>query len=228
MAIHTLIDDGAGFEVHVHPAATPTRVVLFAVGAGGDPARHLPLLEALADSGATVVAPCFARMTSPTPTSEELERRARRLRQALTACGPAALPVAGVGHSIGATLLLALAGGQAWMGPGRRLAIEVEPRLDRLALFAPATGYFQAPGALAAVRARVVAWAGTRDTMTPPAQARYLAAALGPTAEVRIIDGAGHFSFMDVPPPHSVEPLPDRAVVLAELARATVSFVVGA
>ena len=37
--------------------------------------------------------------------------------------------------------------------------------------------------------------------------------------------GAGHFSFMDVPPPQTTEPLPDRAAFLAELAGELGDFV---
>jgi hypothetical protein len=35
--------------------------------------------------------------------------------------------------------------------------------------------------------------------------------------ETRVMDGAGHFSFMNVPPPLTNEPLPDRDAFLADL-----------
>ena len=223
MATLTLQDGPETFPVtHLDG---PGPVVLFAVGGGGDPERHLPLLQSLAGRGHAVVAPHFARLASPYPTGEHLELRARRLRLALDVVAGADTPAAGVGHSIGATTLLALAGGQIWLGPGRPLAVVPDARLDRLVLLAPATGFFQAPGALDAVRAPILAWTGTRDALTPPAQAELLKRELGARVDLRVIEGAGHFTFMDVPPPQAIEPHPDRAAVLAELAAEVGRFV---
>jgi pimeloyl-ACP methyl ester carboxylesterase len=184
-------------------------------------------LTALAERGCTVVAPHFERLLSPLPTDGELLRRARRLSIALGSVARPRVPVAGVGHSIGATMLLALAGGEVWMRPGQRLSIPPERCMDRLVLLAPATGFFQVPGALDAVSTPILAWAGTQDVVTPPAQARALERALGTRVpvEVRIVDGAGHFSFMNVPPPQTTEPLPDRDTFLAELVAEVCRFV---
>ena len=115
----SLRDEAETFDVTVLGASASCRVVLFAVGAGGNPERHLPLLTSLAEHGCTVVAPHFERLQSPNVTDRDLLLRARRLRQALDAFAPAGMLVAGVGHSIGTTLLLALAGGQVWMRPSR-------------------------------------------------------------------------------------------------------------
>lgn len=225
MARISLHDGPAPFDVSVLEAPSPARVVLFAVGGGGDPERHLPLLEALVARGCTVVAPHFERFTSPFPTEAQLQLRARRLRLALDVVARPELPAVGVGHSIGATMLLALAGGQIWLGPGQPLAVSPDARVTRLVLLAPATGQFQAPGALDAVHLPIQVWAGTRDGLTPPAQAELLARALGPRVDLRVIEGAGHFSFMDVPPPQTTEPLPDRPAFLAGLARELGDFV---
>ena len=43
--------------------------------------------------------------------------------------------------------------------------------------------------------------------------------------EVRVATGAAHFSFMDVPPPHTTEPLENREEFLAELASEVCRFV---
>ena len=55
------IRDGAeAFNVTVVEAnQTSKRFVLFAVGRGGNPSRHLPLLRSVAALGCTVVAPHF-------------------------------------------------------------------------------------------------------------------------------------------------------------------------
>lgn len=217
----TLNDGAEPFDVTVFESEDRSNVVLFAVGAGGDPQRHLGLLTTLADSGFTVVAPHFERLASPAPSEDELLLRTRRLSLTLDATAAPASAVAGVGHSIGAAALLALAGGQMWLSPGQRVDALPDQRLARLVLLAPPTGFFQAPQALNVVRTPILAWAGLEDTITPPNQVDLLQRAMGERlpVEVRVTEGAGHFSFMDLPPPHSAEPLPDRQVFLDELAR---------
>jgi pimeloyl-ACP methyl ester carboxylesterase len=152
--------------------------------------------------------------------------RARRLTLASQAVAQADLPMTGVGHSIGAAVLLALAGGHLWMRPGRPLPIAPLARIDRLALLAPATGFFQPPGALDEVRAPLAVWAGERDTVTPPEQAEFLARSLADrvSVDLRIVEGAGHFTFMNVLPPHITDPLPDRLSVLERIQADVVRF----
>jgi pimeloyl-ACP methyl ester carboxylesterase len=134
--------------------------------------------------------------------------------------------VVGVGHSIGATVLLALAGGQLWMRPGDRLHIGRDERLRKLVLLAPAIDFFRAPGALDDVRTPILAWAGTKDPITPPSQAEFLKHALQRRmpVNVHVEDGAGHFSFMNVLPPNVVDPLADRDAFLARLTSSVLSF----
>ncbi len=232
MAKVPLSDAEGAFDVTVVEAVAPSvrrgpsRVVVFSVGAGGAPDRHLPLLQALAERGCTVVAPHFARLVSLMVTEGDLVLRARRVRLALESVARPDALVVGVGHSIGATTLLALAGAELWMAPGRSLSIAPRPRLDRLALFTPATDFFRAVGALAAVRTPIVAWAGTSDPITPPRHAELLRLAIDPRVpvDVRVVDGAGHFSFMNTPPPNTTEPLAGREAFLAQLTRDVCAF----
>jgi hypothetical protein len=44
--------------------------------------------------------------------------------------------------------------------------------------------------------------------------------------DLHIVEGAGHFSFMNEPPPMVAEPLPDREAFLADLAAEICRFVV--
>lgn len=196
-------------------------LVLFAVGRGGRPERHLPLLEALSARGARVLAPAFDMLAAPSPSAEELIQRAERLAAAARDAAEPGLPLVGVGHSIGATLLLALAGATPWLRTGTPVAIAPEPRLTRLCLLAPATDFFRAPGALAGVNVPLAVWAGSADSITPPVQAELLQHALGASVPValHVARGAGHFSFMHTPPPGTHEPLSDRDAFLAELVR---------
>lgn len=220
MQKRALEDEQGQFELTVLEPAAPKRLVLFAVGGGGNPERqHAPLLQALAERGCAVVAPHFERLTA-SPSEAELLLRARRLR--LAAQHAAELPVVGIGHSIGAMVLLALAGGRAWRSRDQPLPLEPEPRLSRLALLAPAAGYFQAPGALDHVRLPLVVWAGTADAITPLVHAQGLAQA--PSVDLRIVEGAGHFSFLHTPPPGAPEPLPDREAFLAQLTAELCAF----
>jgi pimeloyl-ACP methyl ester carboxylesterase len=222
-------DGSDSFDVALFEAAAPSAAVLFAVGGGGNPERHLPLMTSLHESGCTVVAPYFERLVTPIPTEADLIVRARRLRLALDQIAQPGLPTTGVGHSIGATMLLALAGGQAWMRDRTRLDIVADPRLARLVLMAPATDFFRAPGALEGVCLPIQVWAASKDVITPPAQAEFLRQALGNRAavELDVVEDADHFSFMDVRPPQTTESLPNREAFLAELAAKVVRFVAG-
>ena len=227
----TILQDGSEpFAVSVLMVSESARVVIFAAGAGGLPERYHTLLHSLADAGCTVVAPHFERLASPFPTQEELTLRARRLSLVLDAYAQTGVIVTGVGHSIGASTLLALCGAQMWLGPGRRVAIAQDPRLTRLALLTAPLGFFQAPGALDAVRVPLQVWAGSEDTITLASQEQWLAQAIADVrpdvqpVDLRIASGAGHFSFMDMPPPHAVETVPDKAAFLQEYSREVCRF----
>ena len=74
----SLVDNGEQFDVTLLEATEPVCIVLFAVGAGGNPERHLPFLTALTQLGCNIVATHFERLASPRPTNEELLLRARR------------------------------------------------------------------------------------------------------------------------------------------------------
>lgn len=223
----TLLDGAESFEVSVRESQAASAVVLFAVGAGGNPERYATLLESLAEAGCTVVAPHFQRLMSPTPTEEELMLRARRLSISLNTLVQPGATVVGVGHSIGAATLIALAGGKMWLGPGQSVNITADVRLTRIALLSPPTGFFQAPGALDAVQVPILAWVGSEDSITPPSQSEWLAQAMSDSqsVDVRVTEGAGHFSFMDQLPPHVVEPLNDKQSFLREYSSEICRFV---
>ena len=233
----TLLDGSEPFDVSVHAASAGKSAVLFAVGAGGDPLRYGTLLAALANAGCTVIAPHFQRLAATTPSEGELMRRARRLRLAMNSLTEASATVTAIGHSIGGATLLALAGGQLWLGPGQHIEIPTAPRIRKLALLATPTGFFRAPGALDTVHAPLLAWAGSEDHITPPAQSEWLVQTLqmqalqtartAQTTKLHITRGAGHFSCMDQPPPHTVEPLQDKHAFLEGLAGTLCRFVVG-
>jgi pimeloyl-ACP methyl ester carboxylesterase len=207
------------FNVTVLQADADVGCVLFAAGLGGNPARHLGLLQTIAAYGFSVVAPHFEMLASSVPTKAELIARIRRLDLAMNEyCSPG-LPVSGVGHSIGTVALLVLAGAEASTLAGDRLAFEAERTLERLVLLAPPTDFFRRSGSLASVHTPMQIWAGGKDTITPPAQAHFLKETLGSQTQIdlQLVEDAGHFSFMNELPPHVSDPHPDRDAFIQRL-----------
>jgi len=224
------IRDGAeAFNVTVVEAKqTSKRFVLFAVGRGGNPSRHLPLLRSVAALGCTVIAPHFDMLTSLVPSKVELDKRVRRLEVSAVELFKADLPIVGIGHSIGAAILLALAGGEAQTLAGDTVMSRPTLKFDRLALFAPPTDFFRRPGALKSVNVPIRIWVGAKDSITPPAQAQFLKEVLslqGPI-DICLDQEAGHFSYMDELPPNITDSHPNRSKFLASLANDVGRFVI--
>lgn len=227
MSTRHVDDDIESFEALFLEPDGIRAVVLFAVGAGGDPDRHLPLLQHLASRGCVVGAPRFTRLTSPTPGADELALRTRRLRRVLQDLVRPGLPSAGVGHSIGGAALLMLAGASGSTFQGETVRTAPAPSLRRLALMAPAMDFFRRPGSLAGVTTSVLAWAGGRDGIAPPQSIQRLTNTADGIAgaEVRVVAEAGHFSFMNVTPPHITDAMTGRDAFLAGLAEDIARFV---
>lgn len=207
------------FQVTILQAKSATRCVLFSAGLGGNPLRHLGLLQIFARHGISVVAPHFDMLASSIPTKAELLVRSHRLTLAAkTYCQPG-LPVAGVGHSIGTTLLMLLAGAEISTMAGDRLKSGETCILDRLVLFAPPTDFFRHLGALSLVNLPIQIWAAGKDTITPPEQAAFLRDEIGNQTQIdlHIVEEAGHFTFMNELPPHVTDPHPDRNAFLLSL-----------
>ncbi|HEX4829518.1 MAG TPA: hypothetical protein VH478_00305 [Trebonia sp.] len=70
----------------------------------------------------------------------------------------------------------------------------------------------------------MLVFAGELDAVTPAGQVALLQQAPG-TADVRVVAGADHFSFMDTRPPGTADPAgSNREARLAEMARAAGEF----
>ncbi|MHC1480678.1 alpha/beta hydrolase family protein [Frateuria aurantia] len=196
--------------------ATTLPQVLISHGNGGSPWTHRDLAVDLARHGHLVILPehsgnCVGdnRLAG---TLANLVNRPRQLSLALDAVAShpqlsrclAGPQVAVIGHSLGGYTALAAAGGQPLAGPqetpdgkAQPVPVHADPRITRLVLLAPAAGRFGAPQALAGVHQPILIWAAELDTLTPPSEAEWVqqATASGQT-ELRIIPGAGHFSFL--------------------------------
>jgi pimeloyl-ACP methyl ester carboxylesterase len=224
------VRDGAeAFDVTVVDASqTSKRLVSFAVGRGGNPERHFPLLRSVAALGCTVIAPQFDMLTSLVASKAELEKRVRWLGVSAAQYFKADLSIIGIGHSIGTVTLLALAGGEAQTLAGDTVIPRSKLKFDRLALFAPPTDFFRRPGALKSVRVPIRIWVGAKDSITPPAQAQFLKEVLslqGPI-DICLDEEAGHFSYMDELPSNITDSHPNRRKFLASLANDVGLFVI--
>lgn len=222
----SLKDGEDAFTILSISARQPVHTILFSVGAGGNPNRHVNLLTALADSGCHVIAPHFERLTGGMTTESELTLRMRRLSLSLDYAATKGYPVNAAGHSIGATMLLGMTGGDIWTSTRKKIASTPDVRIGKISLFAPAMDFFRVPGALDQVRLPVQVWCGLNDTKTPPEQTRFLVDSLKSSIKVdaRYIEGAGHFSFMNELPPAIVDPMPDREAFLNNVAKEVVTF----
>lgn len=210
-------------EVH-----QPSCVVIFAAGRGGNPVRHLPLLRAVAQQKCTIIAPHFEMLTSLNPSKEELDWRIKQLEMVLNLYSTVDDAVVGIGHSIGATLLLALAGGKAVTLSGHRIGSGATWKFKRIVLLAPPVGYFLHPGALQSIDAQVYLRNGIKDTITPFSKAILLKETFEKHVEIKFLldEEAGHFSYMDEPPPQTKDSQPNRKIFLANLARDIAQFII--
>ncbi|QXV66878.1 alpha/beta hydrolase [Mucilaginibacter sp. 21P] len=220
---------GVKFSITVLEATKPKSLVVFAAGRGGSPARHLPLLGAIADQGCTVIAPHFDLIPGHTPTKEQLDSRIRKLEIVLTKyLTPAAIPIIGIGHSIGATLLLALAGVKAMTFSGDLVETNFKSQFNGLVLLAPAVDFYLHPGALNTLNTGVYLRTGAKDTVTPPERTILFKNMLEEKHEVRFIldENAGHFSYMDQLPPNVEDIQPEREIFLSALASDVTEYIV--
>jgi len=157
---------------------TGSRVtVVFAAGAGGDPARYRPLLEHLADNDCRVIAPVFERLIPASASLDDYARRPSGLKQAMSAEVDPDTPIALVAHSIGAWAALRLAGGKPSTPDGTVVPVPTDPRVSALVLFAPSAAWFRGPDSLRNMNARTLVLAGELDRVTPISEVELVRAA---------------------------------------------------
>ncbi len=196
------------------------RLVLISHGSGGAPATHRELARHLADCGFLVGVPEHpGNHRSDNALADDVALLAERPRQlrvvadALLAQFADALApsYAIIGHSIGGYTALALAGGRPLSLPHQHadrqehaIAVDHDDRVRALVLLAPATPWFRQRGTLAGVRVPILMIASYLDLAAPyfyMCEAVRDGVADPARVDYRLVEGAGHYSFLSPWPP---------------------------
>jgi predicted dienelactone hydrolase len=214
----------------MYPTSNEERIFPLAVishGSGGGPLLYQTLARYLASNGFVVGIPEHPfnnrNDNSLAGTIRNLINRPKHVRAAVDwffrskAFSPFLSPnaVAVIGHSMGGYTALALAGGIPTPLPeevgGARLArIDVthDPRVKTLVLMAPAAVWFRTQGALSGVGIPILMLVGEKDKHTPYERHAQLVLDGVPDKtkiQCKIVENAGHFSFLDPFPEHMVK-----------------------
>lgn len=198
----------------------PSPLVVVSHGSGGTPLAYRTLASHLAQSGYLVAMPEHPgdnrQDQSLSETVENLETRPRHIRLTLDAlCSDAELgphlqrdSVAIIGHSIGGYAALAVAGAQPWAGLGKRLPAARDPRVKALVLMSPATSWFVPNDALQDVTVPILLLVAEHDRITPRWQGQLVLDLVPDRAQVtcKVVENAGHFSFLSPFPPPMQRP----------------------
>ena len=149
-------------------------------------------------------------------THENLVNRPRHVRHTIDAvCGDArfgacvqADNVGIIGHSIGGYTALAVAGGTPWSESRERVEVTPDPRVRALVLLAPATAWYIPDDSLRAVTVPILMLIAEHDPVTPRWHAELVLDRVPNKDQVtcRVIENAGHFSFLSPFPPQMRNP----------------------
>lgn len=114
-----------------------------------------------------------------------------------------------IGHSFGGYTALALAGGRPYTQSGLSVEVESDSRFKVLVLMAPAAAYFYPEGSLSRVNARILLLIAQHDQFTPQKWTSDIILKQVPDPSqitLRVIENAGHFSFISPFPPSMKNP----------------------
>lgn len=123
-----------------------------------------------------------------------------------------------IGHSLGGYTALALVGGiphtqhqikydpQTKITRPEQIEVSIDERIKAVVLLAPAAGWYLSEGALSAVKVPILLFSAGLDQITPLFHADIIKKGVVDSTQVihRIIEGAGHFSFLS-PFPQSMK-----------------------
>jgi predicted dienelactone hydrolase len=212
------------YTFDVSPGAPVTQgrfpLVVISHGNGGSHLLYRGIATHLAQHGYVVVMPEHhgnnRRDNALEGTDENLALRPRHAGLALDAVAAHDLfaahvqrdNVAFIGHSIGGYTALAAAGGTPWTQAGKRVEVQRDTRIRALVLLAPATAWYMPQGSLRRVTAPILMLTAEHDAFTPPWQAELVLNGVPDRSRVawRVVENAGHFSFLSPFPPSMKRP----------------------
>ncbi|MDR2523615.1 MAG: hypothetical protein LBC93_07970 [Synergistaceae bacterium] len=211
-------------SVNAAPRQGVFPLVLISHGSGGSPLLYRTLALYLARHGFIVGVPEHPfnnrDNNSLEGTVENLLNRPRHIRTVIDwffgrmefarILKPGAVAV--IGHSLGGYTALAVAGGVPYTvkeaaGPGHKLHVTHDPRVQALVLLAPAASWFRNEGALSGVNVPILLLVGDKDKHTPRevhVQPILKGVPDKTKIEYRVVENAGHFSFLSPYPSHMV------------------------
>ena len=113
-----------------------------------------------------------------------------------------------IGHSIGGTTALAVAGGIPWSRNRQKIEVESDSRVKALVLLAPATDFYLASDSLRDVKVPILMFFGSKDYLALHCQPEVVLNGVAERTQVtsRIVENAGHFSFISPFPPQMKNP----------------------
>lgn len=210
------------YTFEVSPEATPTPgrfpMVVISHGSGGTHILYRTIAMHLARHGYVVAVPEHPGNNrvnnSLYGTVDNLRNRPRHIRLVLDAIaadselGAVVLPgnAAVIGHSMGGYTALAAAGGKPLSKEGEPVEVEHDARVQAIVLLAPATPWYRHAESLQNVSVPVLMVTGELDDITPQWHADLVLERVPDRARVehRVVEKAGHYSFLSPFPPKLV------------------------
>ncbi len=120
-----------------------------------------------------------------------------------------------IGHSMGGYTALAVAGGvptslanESLNRQPQQISVTHDHRVKAIVLLTPAAEWFRAKGALSEVKVPILMLTGEKDELTPHFHAQIVLDGVPDNAQIkhRIVENAGHFSFLSPFPEHVTKP----------------------
>lgn len=219
------------FPLDISIGAQPTEgkfpLVLISHGSGGGNLLYRTLAHYLARNGFIVGMPehPFNNFSNNKleGTVENIENRARHINIAIDwffesenlsrIIKPDAISI--IGHSTGGCTALSVAGGiptslpsESLDGEPKEIIVARKRKISSLVLLAPGTVWFQAKGALSKVDIPILMIAAEKDQFIQPYQAQTVLDGVADRSKVvyKIVENAGHFSFLSPFPEFMITP----------------------